>query len=77
MQSKDELDNLVQLEYWLKFDFIGCVRKLLPPHSRSVASVSQETGVSEPTLYAWKKRFQDQNLPLEFRLLRQYCVLLE
>lgn len=40
------------------------VRKLLPPHSRSVASVSQETGVSEPTLYAWKKRFQDQSPPV-------------
>jgi hypothetical protein len=29
-QAKDELDRLVQVEYWLKFDFTGCVRKLLP-----------------------------------------------
>ena len=35
-------------------------RQLLPPHSRSVASVSRETAVSEPTLYAWKKQFQEQ-----------------
>ena len=35
-------------------------RQLLPPHSRSVASVSRETGVSEPTLYAWKKQFQER-----------------
>jgi len=34
------------------------VRQLMPPTLRSVASVSRETGVSEPTLYAWKKQFQ-------------------
>ena len=38
-------------------------RQLLPPHSRSVASVSRETGVSEPTLYAWKKQFAQQAQP--------------
>ena len=38
-------------------------RQLLPPHSRSVASVSRETGVSEPTLYAWKKLFGQQAQP--------------
>ncbi|MBS0506113.1 MAG: transposase [Proteobacteria bacterium] len=38
-------------------------RQLLPPHSRSVASVSRETGVSEPTLYAWKKQFGQQAQP--------------
>lgn len=34
------------------------VRQLMPPTLRSVASVSREIGVSEPTLYAWKKQFQ-------------------
>ena len=34
-----------------------------PPHSKSVASVSRETGVSEPTLYAWKKQFAQQVQP--------------
>lgn len=38
-------------------------RQLLPPHSRSVASVSRETGVSEPTLYAWRKLFEQQAQP--------------
>ena len=38
-------------------------RQLLPPHSKSVASVSRETGVSEPTLYAWKKLFGQQAQP--------------
>lgn len=36
------------------------VRQLMPPMLRSVAQVSRESGVSEPTLYAWKKRYQEQ-----------------
>lgn len=36
------------------------VRKLMPPSSRSVADVSRETGISAPSLYAWKKQFRDQ-----------------
>jgi|SRR5690625_2716117 len=34
------------------------VRKLMPPHNRTVASLSQETEVSEATLYNWKKQFR-------------------
>jgi len=34
------------------------VRKMMPPNSQSVASISRETGISTPTLYAWKKTFQ-------------------
>lgn len=36
------------------------VRKLMPPSNRSVAAVSRETGISAPSLYAWKKQFRDQ-----------------
>jgi len=35
------------------------VRKMMPPHNRIVASISRETGISAPTLYAWKRRFQE------------------
>jgi len=35
------------------------VRKMMPPHNCSVASISRETGISAPTLYAWKRRFQE------------------
>ncbi|EFN55658.1 hypothetical protein CHLNCDRAFT_133863 [Chlorella variabilis] len=38
-QAKDELDRLVQLEYWLKFDFTGCVRKLLPAQQQALCMV--------------------------------------
>ena len=30
----------------------------MPPHNRTVASLSQEIGVSEATLYNWKKQFR-------------------
>ncbi|MFT0533750.1 transposase [Castellaniella hirudinis] len=34
------------------------VKKMMPPHNQSVAHLSRETGISGPTLYAWKKQFQ-------------------
>lgn len=37
-------------------------KKMMPPNNQSVARISRETGVSEPTLYAWKKQFRDRGL---------------
>lgn len=36
------------------------VKKMLPPNSQSVAAVSRDTGISKPTLYAWKKQLRQQ-----------------
>lgn len=36
------------------------VRKMMPPSSQSVAAIARETGISTPTLYAWKQQFQRQ-----------------
>ena len=36
------------------------VRKMMPPANQTVATISRETGISAPTLYAWKKQFRDQ-----------------
>lgn len=36
------------------------VRQMMPPHNRSVASIHRETGVSTPSLYAWKRQFQER-----------------
>jgi len=36
------------------------VQKMMPPNSMSVAQVSRETGVSEPTLYTWKNKYQNE-----------------
>lgn len=32
------------------------LKKLLPPHSLSVAELARQEGISEPTLYAWSKQ---------------------
>lgn len=36
------------------------VRKMMPPNAQSVAEVHRETGVSEPTLYAWRNRYRTE-----------------
>lgn len=34
------------------------VRKMMPPNNQSIASIHRETGISTPSLYAWKHQFQ-------------------
>ncbi len=34
------------------------VRKMMAPNAQSVAQVHRETGISEPTLYAWRNRYR-------------------
>ncbi|MES9901936.1 MAG: transposase [Sedimenticola sp.] len=34
--------------------------KMMLPNSMSVAQVSREAGVSEPTLYTWKNKYQNE-----------------
>lgn len=36
------------------------VRKMMAPQAKSVAQVSRETGVSEPTLYHWRNQVRHQ-----------------
>lgn len=36
------------------------VKKMTPPNSQSVADIARETGISGPTLYAWKEQFRTQ-----------------
>jgi transposase-like protein len=36
------------------------VKKMLPPNSQSVAALSRESGISTPTLYAWRKQLRTQ-----------------
>ncbi|WP_456294472.1 IS3 family transposase [Vibrio renipiscarius] len=35
------------------------LKKLLPPHSRSVAEVAKEEGISDATLYYWRKQLRE------------------
>ena len=36
------------------------VSKLMPPSRQSVTSLSEESGISVATLYAWKKQYREQ-----------------
>lgn len=36
------------------------VKKMTPPNSQTVVDISRESGISQPTLYAWKKQFRSQ-----------------
>lgn len=36
------------------------LKKLLPPHNRSVPNVAREEGLCEATLYNWRKQLKKQ-----------------
>ncbi len=40
------------------------LKKLLPPHNKSVAVVAKEEGISEQTLYNWRSKIQQQGKPV-------------
>lgn len=40
------------------------LRKLLPPNNHTVAEVSREEGISEQTLYNWRKRIREEGKPV-------------
>ena len=40
------------------------MRKLLPPENRTVREVSKEEGISEVTLYTWRKQAREQGVPV-------------
>ena len=40
------------------------LKKLLPPHNRSVASVATEEGISEAALYNWLKQCREKGVPV-------------
>jgi len=38
------------------------VRKMMPPNARRISDISRETGVSAPTLYAWRNTYRDKGI---------------
>ena len=40
------------------------LRKMMPPHNRSIKHLAQEEGISEATLFAWRKQARDRGLLL-------------
>ena len=60
------------------------LRKIVPPESRSVSDVAREMGISEQTIYNWKKQAEDGSLfleetssPVQTGQLEQYNLILE
>ena len=38
------------------------LRKMMPPHNRSVPQLAQEEGISEATLYNWRKEARSKGI---------------
>ncbi len=60
------------------------LRKILPPENRSVPDVAREMGISEQTIYNWKKLAENGSLfleetssPIQTGQLEQYNLILE
>jgi transposase-like protein len=60
------------------------LRKILPPENRSVAEVALEMGISDQTIYSWKRQAENGTLsqegtgsPSETAQLERYNLLLE
>jgi len=60
------------------------LRKILPPENRSVPDVSREMGISEQTIYNWKKQAENGSLfleetgsPVHTGQLEQYNLIIE
>jgi transposase len=60
------------------------LRKILPPENLSVSDVAREMGISEQTIYNWKKQAENGSLfieetssPLQMGQLEQYNLILD
>jgi len=40
------------------------IQRMMPPKNESVASISKETGITEITLYTWKKKAKKSGVPI-------------
>jgi transposase-like protein len=38
------------------------LRKMMPPHNRSIKQLAQEEGISEATLFNWRKQAREKGL---------------
>ena len=64
---------------------VGILKKILPPESASIRSVSQSTGISEQTIRKWKEAAASGNLsmstdeksPRSYSGIEKYQLLLE
>ena len=38
----------------------ACLKKMMPPENRSISEIAKETGVTETTLYNWRKESRSE-----------------
>jgi transposase len=62
----------------------SALRKILPPENRSVSDVSREMGISEQTIYNWKRQAKNGTLfldgtgsPVDTGQIERYNLLIE
>ncbi len=62
----------------------SALRKILPPENRSVTDVAREMGISDQTIYNWKRQAENGTLvldesssPLDTGQLERYNLLLK
>lgn len=61
------------------------VQKMMPPQNIPIAQLAQETGITETTLYAWRKQAKSQGVPVpgdgqnpeQWRSEDKFAVVLE
>lgn len=40
------------------------IKRMMPPHNESVAQIAKEEGISEPTLYNWRKKAREAGIAI-------------
>jgi transposase len=40
------------------------LRRMMPPENRSVAALARENGITEQTLYTWRRQLKVQGIPV-------------
>ena len=40
------------------------IRKMMPPHNIPIAKLKKETGITDATLYTWRKQAKAQGIPV-------------
>ena len=62
----------------------SALRKILPPENRSISDVAREMGISDQTIYNWKRKAENGTLvldesssPLNIGQMERYNLLLE
>jgi transposase len=60
------------------------LKKILPPENRSIPDVAREMGISDQTIYNWKKQaengtlfLEDESSPVDTGIIERYNLLIE